>query len=442
MAGEGFKNTLLNWWNGPPPTNDKAATNLSGYIAPMQFYRENIDLGSWRSAVSEAERPILPYRVQMQRIFADLVLDAHVSSTWDRRKNLTLLKEFGIFNGETLDEKATELFKTDWFNNLMNYALDAKGYGYSLIGMGEMLDFKFPKLRLIKRENVSPDREILSPLVYSPNGEVQFNDPSVTDEHGNSFYDWSIWVKTPSETGQSICGYGIFYKIARYEILMRHNLSDNATFNEMFAQPYRALYTNLLNDEEKLRAETQLQSMGATGYGIFPRDSEFKFIDGGSAGNGYKSYDNFDERLEKKISKLILGHEDAMAGTPGKLGSQQGEDSPVYQALEDIEVIDNNFIENLVNNQLIPKLQNIGFSIKPGLKFKFKNNKEVEEVKEKQTALNTKVASYLLQLSNAGYKVDPTQVEELTGLKITAVGTETPEQLGQKTKDALTNLYK
>lgn len=201
-----------------------SARRIGSVIAPYQFTRIKQDVRLWRDAITEAELAWYPHRVKMQRIFMDTILNGHVLACLNKRKNLTLLKKYAIYNGDKIDEKATELLQAEWFHNLLDYSLEAKFFGYSLIQLGDLVDNKFPNLTIVKRENVSPDRLNITSLVYSVSG-IDFMNPEEVDEEGNSFFDWSLYVSTPSDKGQSICGYGLLYNIALYEILLRNILS-------------------------------------------------------------------------------------------------------------------------------------------------------------------------------------------------------------------------
>lgn len=423
-------------------TNSKQvnARNIRSIIAPYQFTRIKQDVQLWRDAITEAELAWYPHRVKMQRIFMDTILNGHVLACLNKRKNMTLLKDFAIYKGETIDEKATELLKQEWFYNLLNYSLEAKFFGYSLIQLGDIVDNKFPELTIVKRENVSPDRLNITPLVYSISG-IDFMNPECVDEEGNSFYDWSLYVSTPSDKGQSLCGYGLLYSIALYEILLRNILAYNSDFVEVHGQPLKWAKTNKTEGAERDTLEQSLQNMASNSYIITDLNEELEFISGAGNGEGYKSYENFESRLEKKITKLVLGHEDALSSTPGKLGAQQGEDNPIHEALEDIETIDTRFLENIVAC-FLEKAINLGLPIPVGSVFKFKNDKEKEEIKNKQSEQNSKIAKYVLDLKNAGYSVDEKQISELTGLNVTKVEEPKVEPvISPKIQTKLNNLY-
>ncbi len=411
----------------------------SSYISPIQFVRLRQDIQSWREAISEAENAYYPHRVKLQRIYMDTVLNGHIHACLKRRNDLVMLKDFGFFSGETCDEETTERFRSKWFYEFMRYALEAKYFGYSLIELGNIINDEFPELGILRRENISPDRETLSSLVYMVSGE-NFNDPT------NEFYDWCIWVPTPSDKGTSKCGYGLLYKVANYEILLKNLLGANANYNDRYGQPTRHAKTAKIDGPEYDKLLEAMRDMGENGWIITDLQDEIEFIAAQQGnGAGFKTYDNFEKRLEQKISKVILGHADALDSTPGKLGAgQNGDESPVAQALEDIETVDARDIEYLVNDQLIPKLLKIGFPIPTGLKFKFKNDKEKEEIREKKDKSLQATATAVKTFSDAGYDVDETWLSEHTEIKLTKkkpVDIEPKQPFDDKIKNRLNKTY-
>jgi len=371
-----------------------------------QVRRSKQDAASWRAAIIEAEQAFNPYRVKMQNLYMDTIVDSQVTSAMTRRKNLTLLKDFSICNEKgAIDEKATKIFKSNWFNLLLNYILDAQFFGYSLINWCEISNGELKDIELIKRQLVSPDRLVVSQYEYVFYG-IDFNSPELRD--------WCLYVSTPTETGASKCGYGLLYKVGISEIYLRALAGNNADYVDMFGQPYRVGKTSK-DSPDRTILEEALQNMGSSGYAIIDPMDEIELLDAAAKGKGYESYDNFEERLHKKISKIILGHADALDSTPGKLG---GTNESVDKALREVEAIDNTFAENVVNNSLIPKLKNLGFVIPDGYYFKFSNDKEIQEAEKEKDESNERFAGIVKSLSESGYEVDPKVVEERTGYKI------------------------
>ncbi|CAB4218826.1 Protein of unknown function DUF935 [uncultured Caudovirales phage] len=419
---------IKNYWSpaatnsrGLPLVRGRDAKDLSRWITPIQLTRLRQDMSTWRDSIREIELAWYPHRVKVQQMYLDTVLDSHVSSCMSRRKDLTLLKDFIICGADGIeDENLTKLIKNKlWFQNLLTGMLDAAFYGYTLIQLGDLVDGGFPHLSIVKRENISPDRLSVNQIVYSPQG-WHFMDPYEKDENGISLYDWTVYIPTFNENGTSICGYGLLYKIARYEILLRNNLGWNADFVELFAQPLRVGKTSKQEGPERDEFEASVKNVGSSGWAVMDHDDVIQFIESALGGTGYKSYDNLDTRLQKLISKELLGHADALDSTPGKLGGGQGgEESPAGEALKSIEKKDNALILIHLNDIVLPKLRNLGFNIPNDKMFGIKNDKELAEGRNREDDANQKTALVANTLKQAGFTVDPAYITERTGIPVT-----------------------
>lgn len=415
--------------------------NLTNAIAPVQLQRLRHDVAMWREAVTEAENAWYPHRVKMQRMFIDTILNGHVFSLMERRKDLTLLREWCFKDGDTESEELKAMFNTEWFELVIGYSLDALFFGYSLISLGDVERDRFTNTSLIRRWNVSPDRLNVAEFIYSLSGAKFTEEP---------YKKWHLWVPTPSENGVGTCGYGLFYKIALYEIFLRNTLGYNGDFVELFAMPYRVGKTTKTTEDERAELADALQNMGSAGWAIVDPMDEITFLENNMAGTGYTAYESLEQRCQKTVSKIILGHADAMDSTPGKLGSGQGgEESPVQLALKDKQVKDGKFIERLVNDQLLPKMRSIGFKIPDNIRFEFKNDAEREAFRAKQDASNKVTAEIAQTMKNAGLKMDAKYFEERTGIKTEEIEEQGEEPQDpeekiaiQKVKNKLEHLYK
>ena len=411
---------IKNFWFTAKPSDFKqnaSAQQINRYIAPVQFYRIKQDIQEWRESLTEAENPILPYRVKMQRLFADTELNGHVTACMTKRKNLVLLKDFALYKGEVIDEKATDMLKQKFFYDIMNYTLDADFYGYSLINLGDLDGDVLENISLVKRENTSPDRLTVVPVTYSPNGMVNFMDKTSCDENGQSFYDWSIYIDTLSQTAQSKCGYGLLYKIAYYEIFLRNIMGYNSDYAEVYGQPLRHAKTTHTEGTEYDKLERSMAEMASNPSIITDMQTEIEFITGSGNGSGYMVYPNLEERIFKIISKILLGHADALDSTPGKLGANDA----VKDALTEIETFQVRQFEYNANKHIIPKLQNLGIKIPLGLVFKFKNDKEKLEIRTAQDTANLATATIAKTLKDAGLKMSAEYFTEQTGIPVETI---------------------
>lgn len=396
--------------------------NLSSYISPVQLQRLRVDLKGWRSAIAEAEYAYFPHRVKMQQMYIDTILNGHVAALMERRQDLTMLRKFKMTVNGTVSDVMTQQFEeSQWFEDFMQYALDAGYFGYSLISLGDITNDSFDNLSIVRRWNISPDRRNVTSFIYNPNG-VSFDDPK--------YKDWHVYVKTRSENGVSPCGYGLFYKIALYEIFLRNTLGFNGDFVELYSQPYRVGKTTKTDESERGELESALKNMGSSGYAIIDQNDTIEFLETALGGTGYKGYESLEDRCSKTVSKLILGHADAIDSTPGKLGSGQPADgmamdgSPVAMALGDKQTKDGRNMQRIVNNDLIPKCIALGMKLPKGLKLQFSNDAEAMELKNKTGAINLQEAQIAQAMKSGGLDYDPAAFTKATG--IAAVATPPP----------------
>lgn len=361
--------------------------------------------------MQEAENPFFPHRVKMQQMFMDTILSGHTLSCVNRRKRMTLLRDWNFKNeAGDVDEKAKKLLSTKWFRLIMEYAMEARFYGYSLIALGDLEAGSLPNLNIIRRANVSPDRHNVTSIPYSISG---------ADFLSETYAPWHIWVSTPSDQGISTCGYGLLYSVAMYEIMARNLLGYNADAAELYGMPARIGSTTKTDKDERDLFEKALAEMGSAGYILKDITDEVELMEPKGNGQGFKIYPDLELRLEKKISKIILGHADAMDSTPGKLGAGSGEDNPVHEALEEIQLEDGIFMESVINDDVVPKLIAIGFPINPEYKFVFENNAEIIEARQREDQNNKVTADIVYTLKQAGMDVDPVYVSERTGIPVT-----------------------
>ncbi len=403
-------------------TKQGVSQNLANYISPVQLQRLRTDVSMWREAIREAEKAYYPFRVKMQRIFIDTILNGHVFSLMERRKDLTLLRDFKICDSKGVESAVLtqELEEQSWFYDFQEYALDAKFFGYSLISLGDIVGNQIQDVSMVPRWFISPDRHQVGSFIYATSGKDWREEPQS---------DWHVFVNTQSDSGVSPSGYGLLYQIALYEIFLRNTLGFNGDFVELYAMPYRVGKTTKTTETERAELERAIQSMGSAGYAIIDPMDEIEFLETKLGGTGYQGYDNLEKRCEAKVSKIILGHADAMDSTPGKLGAGQGDDnSPVAQALRDKQVKDARFMLPVINKQLFPKLRNLGLmNIPEDYKFRYKNDQEEEAFRERQDKSNLVTAQIAQTMKNGGLKMSADYFQERTGIETEEVEEVDPE---------------
>lgn len=425
--------------NGLP--TKRSIKDVSSYIYRQQLARLKQDILSWRKAIDELEQQWYPHRVKIQQLYQDTVLNGQVDACMKKRKRLTMLKEFGFYGIDGKEnEELTKLFQKKWFYNFMNYVLDAQAYGYSLVSLGDIINDKFPNLEIVRRYNVSPERLNIPHFMYSIAGP-KFMDPTAVDDFGNSIMDWTAWIDTPSESGVNRCGNGYLYKVGLYEIFLRNLLGYNGDFVELYAQPYRVGKTDKTEGPERDELEKALRDMGSNGYAIIDPVDEIAFLETALGGTGYKGYESLEKRCEEKVSKIILGHSNAIDTTPGRLGNPED----VEKALQEVGQEDQRFFCDYMNETFIDKLRILGFKIPFGTTFQFKNDKEKQEHRTAENNENLQVAEIASTMKQAGMKMDAKYFEERTGIKFEEIEEPVPaiqpQKFGDKVRMSLKNLY-
>jgi post-segregation antitoxin (ccd killing protein) len=394
-------------WKGVKDT-DK---NLRNYITKVQLQRLRHDVQLWREAVVEAEQAWYPHRVRIQRMYLDTILNGHVSACMQRRKNLTLLKDYKLCNEDGVeDENYTKLLKKSWFHLYCNYVLDAQFYGYSLISLGDLVNDDFPDITTIRRFNISPDRLNVTSYVYSLSGAQFMDEP---------WRKWHVWQPTPTDIGISLVGYGLLYKVAMYEIICRNLLGFNTDAAELYGMPVRVGKTTKTDEDERNNLFTAMLQMGSSGAILMDEMDTLDLVESKGNGQGFKIYPDLEARCEKKISKIILGHADAIDSTPGKLGADQGEHSGVALALNDCQTVDGRMLENNINGELLPRLREMGMNIPDTLHFEIKNDREREEARRSEDENNAVTATIAYTMKQAGLQMDAAYFNERTGIPTT-----------------------
>ena len=321
--------------------------------------------------------------------------------------------------------------------------MDAQFFGYTLLNYSDIINNELfsrdsfgnlTPIKVIPRPWVSPDRLKVANVPYNIGG-VPFRDKTYIDEYGNCPADWTFYFSTPSDIGVSECGYGILYKVAIYEIYLRNLIGQYSTFVELYGSPMRHGKTMKTGDERD-QFFADLVNMGASATVVTDIGDEIEFIESKSAGSGWESYDRFRDWLEKSISKMILGHADAMDSTPGKLGASE----EVKRSLRVIESNDCAGTETDINLEVLPKLRNMGLAIPEGTKFKFRNVHEQEEFRMKEDASNKAAADIVKVLADAGYKVAPEYITERTGIPVVSAS-EAEATATAETAKNIKNLY-
>lgn len=356
---------------------------------PVQVRRMRQDVGKWRAALDRAEGVFYPDRVDLYNIYADVVLDAHLSSVMQTRKISVLGKPFKLVDSAGKENpKLTKLLMRPWFRQACEMAMDSKFWGHSLIEFDTPVDGEFHKASLIDRQIVFPEAGIVRTMPGLVTGTDYRNDPQ-----------YAPWLL---EVG-GVRDLGLLLKASPYVIWKKNVLSAWADFTEMFGMPYRTV-SGEMDAPQIAAAEKMMAEMGQAGYGIFS-GSEMKidFI-APSTGND-KIYDAFLARTNGELSKLFLGQ--TMTTDDGS-SKAQGE---VHERVADAYTRDDaTWLSEWVNESLLPFLLLHGYPL-AGFEFKYDNNESLGK---------TEQFAIVKGIMDGGFKVSPKYLAETFGVELEA----------------------
>ncbi len=356
----------------------------------QQLYRARQDIKRLRAAINIAESKTNPNRVELYRIYKDVLLDAHVSACIMQRKNAILCRSFKIKkDGEEIEEQ-TEILKQRWFSEFLNHCLDAKAWGSSLIDFGAMVDDKFEDICIVPREYVCSEFQVVSKFQGGCDGE-DINDPR--------WIPWNMFIGSKTDLGYLLQASFLY-------IWKKTTLGNWSEYNEKFGVPMRIGKTAVSDDVMLSNMEDALKNAGSSFWAVVDNNDSIEFLDAEKSG-AYEVFDKHVERMNSEISKLVLGQTGTM-DEKNFVGSAQVH----YAVRQDIIESDATEIEYIVNNKLIPWLNRYhGFSITGTFKFDFAQTMTKQE-KAQFVASTMGVFQYDLEWIEEEFNVEISDIVE------------------------------
>lgn len=301
-------------------------------------------LDDWKNARAIRESVYAPLTKPLMDLYKNILIDGHAKTIVRQRVlQITNINWTFTVDGEPY-EPISEFTDKLFFKNLLKYIQEAPLYGFSLIE----LDFQNQTCELIPREHVVPECNAVLPDPYLVSNGVDYTKPPYDR---TTFLVGEMW------------DLGLLFCVAPNVLLKRGDVSDWATFNEVFGMPSRVYFydPNIPGNYDEV--SKQASQTGANSWAVLPVGSDMKQESvAGKAGNEtYKIFANF---LNAEMSKTILGQ--TMTTENGSSRSQ-GE---VHAETEDaINADDRLQVQAVLNETVIAILKKQGFDIPKGGRF-------------------------------------------------------------------------
>ena len=246
------------------------------------------DISTWRSALLSAESVYFPNRSQLYDLYADVVLDGHLSGVIAKRIDAVLNKEVYFERDGQRDPHFDGLVRSLDFRKVIRTIMETQLWGVSGIEFipGAALAFE-----LIPRKHIKPELGIIA---YEQTGS-----DGIAYEQLQQ-----VWVM--GETRDL----GLLLKCAPYCLFKRGGLSDWAEYIEIFGQPVRIIRYDSYDEQTKVELKKVLDESGSSLTLMLPRQADFEIKDGKQSNSDGNLQLSFIKALNEEMSIIILGNTD------------------------------------------------------------------------------------------------------------------------------------
>jgi phage gp29-like protein len=341
--------------------------------------------------------------------YQNIVLDGQIQSAMLQRKMRVMASQFMLVDkvGET-DEEKTKLLTQQWFYDFLELAMESIFWGYSLIEFQPIVNDEFKGVELVPRIYVQPELSIVKPTTASYTGVNYTEKP---------YSNWCIGVGKPKDLG-------LLMKCAPYAIWKNNAMGAWAEFAEVFGTPLRMGKTNVRDEDTRKNMENMMRNWGVASWAVFDTDDTVELLSN-TRSDAFNVYDKMVERCNSEISKIILGQ----TGTTDEK-SYSGSANVHENILKVVTKMDMIFMTNVVNNQLLPMMRNLGFQL-DNLSFKFDETENISLIE--QAKIDASFMPY--------YNFDKKYLEQKYNIVVEEKEVVEEEKSVSKIADKLKNLY-
>lgn len=302
--------------------------------------RDGFDIARWRTAIKQAEDPKEPDRTLLYDIYNDIQCDSHLTAVLEKR--IEYIKGCNLVFSENGKENPaiTELIQSTWFGDLLGDILSARFWGYTAVWL-DLSGGIFQKYKLLNRCHIIPEKGLFVEKRGARTGMDILNPP------------YSDFILTAGKTDDL----GILLRAVPWVLLKRGDVSDWATFNELYASPFRVGTYPAFNQAVKSELEAAVKNSYARAYAILPEGTKLEFIQNNGTGSSSSAYNALADFCDKQLSKLFL-HSTMTTDAEG--GEYKGD---VHERSEQgVHKSDRRFVQNVLNSRLAILLERHGFN--------------------------------------------------------------------------------
>ena len=258
-----------------------------GVVIKTATKRFGIDISDYTAAIKAAENVDTPNRTRLYDLYADILMDTHLSCVIEKRINAVLCSDIEFRRDGKPDDAINEQIRSPWFTRLIRDILDARFWGFTLCQFyrdGDWIDYI-----LVPRKHACPVRQIIK--------RNQGDSAGIPWEE----YEQLLYVGEAEDLG-------LLAKAAPWVIYKRNSTGDWSQFSEVFGMPIQEYVYDSDDDDSRQRAIEDARNVGSLATFVHGKDSSLNLIESGSKTGSADVYERLIERCNSEISKLILGN--------------------------------------------------------------------------------------------------------------------------------------
>lgn len=307
---------------------------------PEIFY---FDMNAYINSVKSALNIDFTNRVRLYDMYESSMLDLHLSGVLDKRLRGVTKIPIEFRRNDQPDEAINAQLRSPWFKELRKDLIMSHFWGFTLVqfyldGDGNI------RYDLINRKHYDPIHRKL--LKYQ--GAI---DGISIDEFPNTMF-----VGSERKLG-------IFAELLPAVLYKRGNMADWARFANIFGMPIREYTYDAGDEEARVRLIADARRQGSNAVYIHPKGSELKLIEASNKTGSSELYRTFAEYWDSKMSIRVLGN---TLTTDARENGTQSLGTVHKQEEDEMNADDCGFLLDILNYNMRPVFQNLGFNVDGG----------------------------------------------------------------------------
>lgn len=251
-------------------------------------------IADWLAAKQTARNPIFPQRVRLYDIYDDMMDDDFVYGLLYNQRIMPIINRANkiVAKDGKKDDKVSLLFQERWFDNVVQYILESKFFGHSLIYMKSLV----PGEPLTNEVELHPRRHVYQEFGLLKVWESDFEGISYEADPVNK-YVLSVGEKYDL---------GLLNKAVPLWIIKKHGWQNWDEFAERFGIPIIAIKTASQDKRVIAEIEEWARELSTGAYGVFPDDTNIE-IKENSKTDAFKVFAEMIRMAQEGLAILFVG---------------------------------------------------------------------------------------------------------------------------------------